>query len=301
MKKLLVVGGTGFIGYHVIKEAKKRKWDVTSISLGKPKKKRFHKSVNYKQVDIRNYNSLKKKITSNYDFVVNAGGYGKHPDFNRSGQGLFDSHFLGLTNLVKILSRKKIKKFIQIGSSAEYGKTKSPQIENSKCIPNTPYALAKFSCTNFLQNFYQINDFPSTILRFFLVYGPNQDKNRILPQVIENCLKNRKFPTTKGEQNCDFCFVDDAVNAIFKTLVSKKSNGEIINIGSGKPTKIKQLINLVYKLIGRGKPQFGKLKYRKETNMNLYPNIKKAKRIIGWYPKTKLIQGLKFTIATYNK
>ena len=302
MKKLLVIGGTGFIGYHVIKEAKKRKWNVTSISLGKPKKKRFHTNVNYKQADIADYNSLKKKISGNYDFVVNAGGYGKHPDFNRSGKRLFDSHFLGLINLVKILLKKKrLKKFIQIGSSAEYGKTKSPQIENSKCIPNTPYALAKFSCTNFLQNFYQINDFPATILRFFLVYGSNQDKNRILPQVIENCLKNRKFPTTKGEQYCDFCFIDDAVKAIFKTLVYKKTNGEIINIGSGKPIQIKKMINLVQKLIGKGKPQYGKLKYKKETNMNLYPDIKKAKRTIGWYPKTKFIQGLKLTIATYNK
>ena len=128
MKKLLVVGGTGFIGYHIIKEAKKRKWNVTSISLGKPKVKRFHKKVNYKLVDIRDYNSLKKKINDNYDFVVNAGGYGKHPDFNRSGQRLFNSHFSGLINLVKILSKKKLKKFIQIGSSAEYGKIKSPQI-----------------------------------------------------------------------------------------------------------------------------------------------------------------------------
>ena len=51
MKKLLVVGGTGFIGYHIIKEAKKRKWNITSISLSKPKKKRFHKNVNYKLVD----------------------------------------------------------------------------------------------------------------------------------------------------------------------------------------------------------------------------------------------------------
>ena len=297
MKKLLVVGGTGFIGYHVIKEAKKRKWNITSISLSKPKKKRFHKNVNYKLVDIRNYNSLKKKINGNYDFAVNAGGYGNHPDFNRLGQRLFDSHYLGLVNLVKILSKKKLKKFIQIGSSAEYGEAKSPQIENSKCLPNTPYALAKFSCTNFLQNFYQINKFPATILRFFLVYGPNQDKNRILPQVIENCQKNKKFPTTKGEQNCDFCFIDDAINAIFKTLNSKKTNGEIINIGSGKPTNIKYLINLVCKLIGGGKPQFGKLNYKKETNMNLYPDIKKAKRIIGWYPRKKLIQGLKLTIS----
>lgn len=300
MKKLLVIGGTGFIGYHVIKEAKKRNWNVTSISLSKPKKKRFNRNVNYKIANINNYKLLKKKISDNYDFVINAGGYGKHPDFNKSGEKLFESHFLGLVNLTKIISRKRLKKFIQIGSSAEYGKVKSPQIENSQCIPNTPYALAKFSCTDFLQNLYKANRFPASILRFYLVYGPQQDKNRIISELVESCLKNRKFPTTKGDQLCDFCFIDDAVRAIFKTLISKKTNGKIINIGYGKPIKIKKVISLVSKLIGKGKPQFGKLKYRKGTNMKLFPSINKAKKIIRWKPEVKFIDGLKLTINSHK-
>ena len=248
MNKLLVVGGTGFIGYHVITEAKKRGWKVTSISLGKPKSKRYHKNIKYIQVDFKDYKKLNKKIKNNFDYIVNAGGYGKHPDFDRSGKILFNSHYQGLLNLVKILSKKKIKKFVQIGSSAEYGSAISPQKENSKCFPKTPYALAKFSCTNFLINFSQINNFPSTILRFFQVYGPKQDKNRILPQLIENCLEDRSFSVTKGQQMCDFCFIEDAVKAIFKTFTSKKSKGEIINIGFGKPIKIKNVIDKVPKI-----------------------------------------------------
>ena len=62
MTKLLVVGGTGFIGYHIIKEAKKRKWNVTSVSLNKPKIKRFHKNVIYKKANISDLNKLKKDI-----------------------------------------------------------------------------------------------------------------------------------------------------------------------------------------------------------------------------------------------
>ena len=300
MRKILVIGGTGFIGYHIITEAKKRKWDITSISLNKPKKKRYHKNVNYKQVDIKDFKSLKTKINSKYDFVVNAGGYGKHPESSKSGKKLFNSHFLGIVNLVNILSKKKLKKFIQIGSSAEYGKIKSPQRENSVCLPKTHYALAKFSCTNFLQNSYQVNSFPATILRFFLVYGPKQDKNRILPQLIESCLKNKAFPTTKGEQYCDFCYIDDAVRAIFKTLTSKKTDGEIINIGSGKPLQIKKVIKQIVKTIGSGKPLFGKIKYKKNTNMRLYPNITKAKKILKWKPKLNFVKGLNLTINSFR-
>ena len=99
---------------------------------------------------------------------------------------------------------------------------------------------------------------------------------------------------------CDFCFIDDAVRAIFKTLISKKTNGKIINIGYGKPIKIKKVISLVSKLNGKGKPQFGKLKYRKGTNMKLFPSINKAKKIIRWKPEVKFIDGLKLTINSHK-
>ena len=300
MKKILVVGGTGFIGFHVIKEAKRRNWKITSISLNKPKKKRFHKNVKYIFVNIEKFNLLKKNLKGNFDFIINAGGYGQHPNFGKSGEKLFKSHFLGLVNLVKIFSKKKVKKLIQIGSSAEYGNAKSPQIETFPCKPNSPYALTKLSCTNFLKNFNKIYNFPAVILRFYQVYGPYQDTNRLLPQVIENCLKNKKFPVTKGQQHCDFCFVDDVVKAIFKALQSKKAEGEIINIGSGKPIRIKKIINLTQKLIKKGTPEFGKIKYKKNINMRSFPNIKKAKKIINWSPKINIYKGLNLTINTYK-
>ena len=83
-------------------------------------------------------------------------------------------------------------------------------------------------------------------------------------------------------------------------MFTSKSNGEVINIGYGKPLKIKDSINLVCKLIGKGQPLFGKLKYKKDTNMKLYPDIRKAKKIIGWTPKINFFQGIKKTITTYK-
>ena len=300
MKKILVIGGTGFIGYHVIKEAIKRKWKVTSISLHKPTKKKIQLNVKYKIVNTNNLKLLKKKLNGNFDYVVNAGGYGNHPDFGKKGQALFDSHFIGLINLVKILSKKKIKKFIQIGSSAEYGNANAPQKETYICNPNTPYGLAKFSCSNLLLNTFKANKFPAVILRFFLVYGPDQDLNRLLPQVIVNSFKNKKFPTTKGDQYCDFCFVDDVVEAIFKALNIRNTSGKIFNIGSGKPLQIKKVIKQIVKTIGSGKPLFGKIKYKKNTNMRLYPNITKAKKILKWKPKLNFVKGLNLTINSYR-
>tara|TARA_A100001011_G_C14278589_1_gene830486 strand:- start:198 stop:1100 length:903 start_codon:yes stop_codon:yes gene_type:complete len=300
MKKILVIGGTGFIGFHIIKKAKTLNWKITSISKKKPKIQRKHNNVNYKFADVENFESLKKVTGEKYDYVVNAGGYGKHPDFNEEGEKLFFSHFLGVVNLVKILSKKSIKKFVQIGSSAEYGKVKSPQKETDKCFPKTPYAIAKYSCSNFLQAISNLQKFPVTILRIFLVYGPKQDDNRILPYVIKKCLNNKKFPLTKGHQIVDFCYIDDLVDAIFKTFLSKKTNGEIFNIGTGKPISIKKIVKLIHKMINKGKPEFGKLKYKKETNKKVYPNISKAKKKLKWESKVSLITGLKNTIKFYQ-
>jgi nucleoside-diphosphate-sugar epimerase len=300
-KKILVVGGTGFLGFHIIKEAKKRKLSVHSISLHSPKPHRHHKDVKYIHLDISNFQSLKKKLNDNsFDYVINAGGYGEHPDFGYKGDKLIKSHLYGLINLLNILIKKKIKKFIQIGSSSEYGKVTSPIHEIKKCLPNTPYSIAKISCTNILLNLYLNIKFPVTIFRLFQVYGPAQDNNRLLPYLIKNCLRNKKFKTTSGNQLNDFCHVNDVVNAIFKSLNQKKTNGQIINLGSGQPTKILNLILLVKNLIGKGQPIIGSLKHKKGMNMRSFPSIKKAKVLLKWKPKIELENGVKNTIDSYK-
>lgn len=300
MKNILVIGGTGFIGYHVAKEAKRRGYRVTSISLSKPIQARYLKDVKYLRVDISNFKILKKKLSKDFDYIVNASGYGKHPKIGIKGDKLFETHFYGLLNLLQVLSLKKIKKFIQIGSSAEYGKNKAPFKEQMRCFPKTPYSIAKLTSTNVLKYLYQKEKFPVTILRLFQVYGPNQDENRILPYLIKNCKKNKSFATTSGKQFCDFCYIDDVIAIIFKSLLSSKNNGEIINVGSGKPIQIKKIILTVKKFIGKGKPIIGALKYREEMSIKNYPSISKAKKFLSWAPKTNFQEGLFKTIKSYK-
>ena len=112
---------------------------------------------------------------------------------------------------------------------------------------------------------------------------------------------NKKFDCSDGNQYRDFIYVEDVVNAILKTLNSKNSNGEIINIGTGKPRKLKNIIKNIRKISKGGKPQFGKIKLRKDEISKLYPNIAKAKKIIKWKPKISFSKGLKTTIKFYNE
>mgnify|MGYP001201533324 CR=1 FL=1 len=297
-KKILISGGTGFIGYHLAKRCLKLKWSVTSLSTKKPKKLRKLKQVRYIICDISNKKELKKKIKPSYDYVVNLAGYVDHSHKKKT----MKSHYNGCKNLSSIFLSSKIKKFIQVGSSVEYGKTKSPQFENKKNKQKTfsVYGNAKILSTKYLLNLKKKLNFPAIIIRLYLVYGPNQDKNRVIPITISNAIKNKKFNCSDGLQFRDFIYVEDVINAIIKILKVRKLSGEIINIGSGNPIMIKSIIKNICNLVGSGEPLFGKISLRKDEIMELYPNISKATKLLRWKPKIKLISGLKKTIHYYK-
>ncbi len=291
--KILIIGGTGFLGYHLAKKCLKKNWSVTSFSLNEPKKKRFLKKVKYIKGNISNLKNL-KKIDKFFHYVVNFGGYVNHT--NR--QEVYNSHVLGCKNLVRIFLNKKIRLFLQVSSGTEYGKIKSPHNENLKCSPNSIYGKAKNLATQFLLNQNLKKNFPCTIVRFYQVFGKKQDSNRIIPFVIQSCLDGKKFPCSDGKQYKDFIDVDQIVTAIIKILKSRKTNGEIINIGSGQVFQIKKIIKFINKKIKKGVPDFGKIKIRKEEKNKYYPSIKKAKLLINWIPKKnfkkKLISQINF-------
>ena len=298
---LLVIGGTGFIGHHVLKASVSKKWSTTSISLNPPSKEREVEGVRYLQLDLCKRDKVQAVIKNEtYDYVVNLGGYIDHTLFKDGGRRLIESHFIGLQNLIENLNRERLQRFIQIGSSDEYGNSTAPQSEELREVPISPYSLAKVASTQFLQMLHRTEAFPATILRLFLTYGPGQNNQRFLPQIIQGCLADTKFPTSAGEQLRDFCFVEDTVEAIFLALQNSKADGEIFNVASGNPQSIRKLIEQVCALTNSGHPQFGTISYRPGENMELYANVNKIRYTLNWQPKVSLEDGLKKTIDWYK-
>tara|TARA_Y100000590_G_scaffold140338_1_gene160954 strand:- start:3090 stop:4010 length:921 start_codon:yes stop_codon:yes gene_type:complete len=299
-KNILIVGGTGFIGYHLAKKSIEKGWQVTSISSRYPKKIRYLSKVKYIICDITKKRLLNKSIRKSFDYVVNLGGYVDHSNKKKT----LKSHYEGCKNLTEIFLKKTPLAFVQMGSSLEYGNANSPQKENIKCrlkkIKST-YGKAKLLSSIHLINLFKKKKFPSTVLRLYLAYGPQQDVNRFLPIIINGCIKNEKFPCSKGVQLRDFIHVQDVISAIIKSLINKNARGQIINIGSGKPRKIRSVIEDVKKISKGGYPQYGTFKLRKFEILKLYPNIKKAKKIINWRPKISFKKGLRSTIKYYNE
>ena len=293
--KILVIGGTGFIGYHILKKALKKNWSAYSFSTKSPKKLRKLSTVKYFLGDISKKKTL-NKINNYYDFIINAGGYVDHSNKKK----VIETHFKACKNLSKIFLKKKPKLFIQVGSSIEYGKQTSPQKEHHKCLPKSAYGKAKYMATKFLFNLFKKKNFPVTIIRPYQVYGPSQDINRLIPTVINSCLKNKSFPCSHGNQKRDFIFIDDLVAFIFKCFLNKKAKGKIFNLGSSKPLKVKKIIQNIQKKINKGKPQFGVIKLRKEEMLETFPSIKLAKTLLNWKPNVSFSQGLDKTISYYK-
>ena len=297
--KILVAGGTGFIGSNLILELISKNNDVISLSNGHNKKNHF-KKVFYISHDLTR--PLKKEevnFLSDVEYVINCSGYIDHSSFLNGGKEVFYNHFESLFLLTELAIKIKAKAFIHIGSSDEYGKNISPLDEKIRESPQSPYALSKLSSTHYLQQCYEKGILNTVIIRPFLVYGERQGKERFLPYLIDNCLQDREFKVTLGEQIRDYLYVKDFNNALIKALNNKDAYGEVINVASGIPRSIREVIETVKDITGKGKPIFGGIDYRRGESMKLYANINKAKKILKWQPKYDFKQSLKEVIDWY--
>jgi UDP-glucose 4-epimerase len=293
-KIILIVGGTGFLGFHICNFLKKKNWSILSLSLGPPLKQRKIKKVKYLFGDISKLKQLSFLINLKVDYVVNCGGYVDHHNEIKT----YNTHVKGCKNLYTIFSKKNLRAFIQLGSSAEYGLATSPHTEDKKEKPKDSYGKCKLKATNFFRNLK--SNFPYIILRPYQVYGPKQDSNRLIPFIINSCLKNKKFPCSHGNQFRDFLYVDDFVMAVYSSLNNKNCYGEIFNIGYGKPIKTKKIIKKINKKINLGHPEYGKILMRKYEQKKIFPSIKKASKYLNWSPKVNFEKGLNKTIEYYK-
>ena len=241
-----------------------------------------------------------QRAGAGFEYVVNCGGYVDHRLFSTGGRALFEAHCLGAMNLVQALDRSALRSFVNIGSSDEYGGAPSPQSETQREAPISPYALGKSSATQLLQMLHRTEGLPAATLRLFLTYGPGQDTKRFVPQIVQACLEGRSFPASGGEQLRDFCFVDDTVDAIFAALETEAARGEVINVASGIPVRIRDALEQIRAIVGRGTPRFGELPYRPGENMALYANVAKAKAVLGWTARIPLEEGLRRVISSMS-
>ena len=298
--RLLVVGGTGFIGRHICCAALKLGYAVTSLSLQTTSTQ--ISGIEYLYADCSDPGALSTALARKpFDFVVNCGGYIDHRLFRDGGERILKTHFDAVVALTSALDRQSLKRFVQVGSSDEYGTAPAPQVESERESPISPYSLAKVAATHFLQMLWRTERFPAVTMRLFLTYGPGQATSRFLPQVVCGCLTNSVFPVSEGSQLRDFCHVSDVVRGILQSLGAKDVCGTVINLASGVPQSVRSVVDQVRVIAGGGHPHYGQIPFRADENMALFADILKAEALLSWKPEIMLADGLQDTINFYRE
>lgn len=298
MDKVLLLGGHGFLGSHILSRLINLNYEIHVV--GRNSSEESHEDYIFHNINLFSASDVQNKLPRSFQYVINASGSIDHSNYFFGGKEIFESHFLAVKNIIDHIDRAPLKKFIQIGSSDEYGSYPKDINESLVCEPFSPYSLGKLFASNFISYLGKYEDFPGLIFRPFLFYGNGQKHDRFLPSLILACIANKKFDLSPGEQIRDFCHVKDIVDAILISLDLDLPLGEKINLGSGQGISIKEVVFKVQELVGAGKPNFGSLSYRDGENMHLVSNTNKAFELLRWKPKISLEDGLLKTIQYYK-
>ncbi|MDE0828158.1 MAG: NAD(P)-dependent oxidoreductase [Vicinamibacterales bacterium] len=298
--RVLITGGTGFIGRNLAAGCVRQGADVAVLartleSPGCPD------DVAVLCADLRDRVSVARALDGRvFDFVFNLGGYVDHTPYFAGGRDVVEQHLTGMMNLIDALDQSVLRGFVQVGSSDEYGNKQVPQSGSSGFPPISPYAFAKRACSDLVRALASQEGFPGAVARLFLVYGPGQGASRLLPQVVRACLRDETLAVSPGEQTRDFCYIDDVVDGLVLAAVTPQAHGSALNIASGEPVRIRDVIESVVRLVGSGRPEFGARPYRQGESMALFADISHTSALLGWRPTTPLEDGLARTVAAHR-
>ncbi len=311
---ILVTGGAGFIGSHLVDKLLEEKIEVVVVddfnNFYDPKIKRKNvenhlKDKNYKlfEGDICDFNFL-KKIFQNYPFkmiVHLAARAGVRPSLK--DPLLYEKvNGIGTLNLLELCKENKIKNFIFASSSSVYGiNSKVPFSEEDPIEkPISPYASTKRANELMCFTYHHLYGINITSLRFFTVYGPRQRPEMAIYKFTKLCYENKPITIYgDGSAKRDFTFIEDIIDGVFKSM-EKCYPFEIINLGESKTIDLLSLISLIEKNLGK-KAKIEFLPPEAGDVPITYANIDKAKKLLNYNPKFPIEDGIKLFIDWFIK
>lgn len=307
MKIAFITGATGFIGANLTRELLGRNFDVHIIARATSNTWRINDIKD--KISVHNINILdSKRITNlvkriNPDYIFHLAAYGSYPRIQTDDKKIIKTNLIGTHNLLTATLDIPYKCFVNTGSSSEYGIKNKSMKESDALEPNMSYGVAKAAATMLCQYFATIYKKPIVTLRPFSVYGYYEEKFRLVPDVILNCINGNDVELTSGEQKRDFIFIEDMIKAYMKAIEKPSVDGLIFNVGSGRDASVKEIAETIHKMVGsKNKLIFGKKKRESfETDISWRADITKIKKVLNWKPKTSLQEGLKKTIEWFKK
>ena len=317
---ILVTGCAGFIGFHLTANLlNNKKYKVFGIDNlnnyydTKLKKnrikilKKFKNKFSFTKLDICNQKKLLDYFRQNkYDYVIHLAAQAGVRFSIENPDAYFNSNILGFYNIMNASRINNVKHFIFASTSSVYGDTNKFPIKETDNTnsPLTFYAASKKSNEVLAHSYANIYKLQSTGLRFFTVYGTYGRPDMSIFKFTNAIINNKFFNLfNNGNHIRDFTHVNDVVDAIQKLLpikYNKKIPFEIFNIGCEKPIHLKKILSLLEKYIGI-KPKYKKLKLQKGDILKTHSSTNKLNKIIGYYPKIKISDGLEEFIKWFRK
>jgi len=300
-KRVMVTGGAGFIGSHLVDSVIELGSSVTVIdNLSFGKRENVNRGARFIKLDIRNYEALKNVILDVKPEVVFH--LAACATTKETSMGWLDPVLDYTVNAIGTLHMLRafvgtgiVPNFVYVSSAAVYGEPEYVPIdEKHPANPISPYGVSKLAGEKYSLAYQKEYDVPVTILRLFNSYGPRQPRYVMFDLLKKlNPKPNELEVIGTGEQMRDFCYISDAINA-FILAIEKDVVGEVFNIGSGVAVRIRELVEEILAMLSLS----GKVNVRytgkswKGDISKLIPDISKIKGELGFESRVPLKDGL---------
>lgn len=300
-KRILVTGAAGFVGailarrlvadgneVHALFKSSTTQWRLADVEH----------DLRRHQVDLREEDRVRSVVGAiRPEVIYHLATHGAYP-VQSDADGIIQTNILGTWNLLKALERIDYEVFVNSGSSSEYGFKEYAMRETDLLEPNSYYSVAKCAQTLLCQHVAKTESRPITTFRLFSVYGPFEEPSRLIPTLIRRCLASEDLTLVDPDIARDFVYVDDVVEAYLRTDKLSQLRGEVINIGTGVQSPIRQVAELILRHTAATVAcHWGSMPARMWDAKTWVADCTKSSRLLGWRPTTMLSEGLQQTIA----
>lgn len=303
--KILVTGGAGFMGSHIVDAYLKEGHQVAVVdNLSRGKRENVAKEANFYPVNIRDQEKLDQVFRAEKPEILNH--HAAQIDLRKSVDDPASdaaTNIIGSVNLFELALKYSLRKIIFASTGgALYGEQEHfPADEKHPLRPLSPYGIAKAAAELYLFYYQAVQSIESVILRYSNVYGPRQDPfgEAGVVAIFAEKLWHNTAPTINGpgDQTRDFVYVGDVVDA--NILALKEGINGAFNIATGKESSVNQIYKALAKVIGvEIDPVYGPAKKGEQLRSVLDPAL--AKKVLGWEPNVDLKEGLKLTAEFFK-
>jgi UDP-glucuronate 4-epimerase len=307
MKSILITGGAGFIGSHLVDQLlREGGWQISVVDdfndFYDPAIKRenlapysSHPDVKLIEADIRDQAALARAFAgASFDCIVHlAARAGVRPSLTEP-RLYVETNINGTLNLLELAREHGVKQFVFGSSSSVYGENpKVPFSEDDPIFnPISPYAATKAAGELTCHTYAHLYGMRIICLRFFTVYGARQRPDLAIHKFAKLITAGRPIPVFgDGSTRRDYTFVDDIISGVRAAIDYHQSNYEVINLGESRTVELRELIALLEKALGQ-KASIDRQPLQPGDVPQTYADIAKARRLLGYNPQTQIEEGI---------